>query len=208
MKKLLILSLIALIPFLAFSKEPKVKSPKKEYLITITTQFGDIKLILYDETPLHKANMIKLINEGFYNGTTFHRIIDGFMIQGGDPNSKDTDPVNDGMGGPAYTIPAEFNPKFTHNQGAVAAARMGDGGNPLKASNGSQFYIVEGKDGAGFLNGSYTVFGKVIKGIEIVEKIAEQQKDGRDRPYEDIKMAVKVELLRKKKITKLYAYTF
>jgi cyclophilin family peptidyl-prolyl cis-trans isomerase len=190
------------------AQDSKPMPSKKEYLVTIGTSLGNITLLLYDETPLHKANFVKLSKSGFYNGTTFHRIIDGFMIQGGDPNSKDADPYNDGQGGPGYTIPAEFNPKYSHVKGALAAARMGDAVNPKKESSGSQFYLVENNEGAHFLDNQYTVFGQVIKGIEVVEKIAEQAKDGRDRPINDIKMTVKIELLKKKKITKLYGFKF
>jgi cyclophilin family peptidyl-prolyl cis-trans isomerase len=184
------------------------KVSKKDVLVTITTSLGDIRLVLFDETPKHKENFLKLVNEGAYNGTTFHRVIDGFMIQGGDPNSKDKDPGNDGQGGPGYTIPAEFNPKFSHVQGAVAAARMGDGVNPRKESSGSQFYIVENNQGAHFLDNNYTVFGQVINGMAIVEKIAELPKDGRDRPLTDIPVTVTAKLLKKKKITKLYGYKY
>jgi cyclophilin family peptidyl-prolyl cis-trans isomerase len=188
--------------------QPKTKVSKKDNLITISTSLGEIKLLLFDETPKHKANFLKLTNEGFYNGTTFHRIIDGFMIQGGDPNSKDSIPYNDGQGGPGYTIPAEFNPKFTHIKGALAAARMGDQVNPKKESSGSQFYIVENTDGTHFLDNNYTVYGQVISGIEVVEKIAVQPKEGSDRPITDIKIKVTSKLLKKKKITKLYGYKY
>lgn len=195
---------------IAFAQEPakKTKSSKKDYVVTITTSFGEIRLLLFDETPKHKANFLKLTKEKFYDSTTFHRIIDGFMIQGGDPNSKDTDIYNDGQGGPGYTIPAEFNPKFTHVQGALAAARMGDQVNPQKESSGSQFYIVENKEGTHFLDNNYTVFGQVISGMPVVEKIAEQPKDGRDMPLKNIKMTIKAKLLKKKKITKLYGYKY
>ena len=186
----------------------KVKTSKKDNLITITTSFGDIRLLLFDKTPKHKANFLKLVNEKFYDGTTFHRVIDGFMIQGGDSNSKDSIPGNDGVGGKDYTIPAEFNTELTHVKGAVAAARMGDQVNPAKESSGCQFYIVENNDGAHFLDQSYTVFGQVIAGMEVVEKIAVQQKDGRDRPLTDIKMTVKSTVMKKKKITKLYGYKY
>lgn len=195
------------ISILAFA-QPKNKVSKKDNLITISTSLGEIKLLLFDETPKHKANFLKLANEGFYNGTTFHRIIDGFMIQGGDPNSKDSIPYNDGQGGPGYTIPAEFNPKFTHVKGALAAARMGDQVNPKKESSGSQFYIVENTDGTHFLDNNYTVYGQVIAGIEVVEKIAVQPKEGSDRPITDIKINVTSKLLKKKKITKLYGYKY
>lgn len=187
---------------------PKTKPSKKDAVVTIATSLGEIKLVLFDETPKHKENFLKLTKEGFYNGTTFHRIIDGFMIQGGDPNSKDSLPYNDGQGGPGYTIPAEFNDKFTHIQGAVAAARMGDQVNPKKESSGSQFYIVENKEGSHFLDKNYTVFGQVVAGMPVVEKIAEQSKDERDRPTKDIKITVTAKLLKKKKITKLYGYKY
>jgi cyclophilin family peptidyl-prolyl cis-trans isomerase len=180
----------------------------KDEVVTIHTNFGEIALILYDQTPLHKENFLKLSKEGFYDSTTFHRIIDGFMIQGGDPNTKDDDKDNDGAGGPGYTIPAEFVKELTHNKGVIAAAREGDRSNPKKASSGSQFYVVENEDGTHFLDGNYTVFGQVIKGIEVVEKIAEQKKDARDKPLEDIKMTVTVKKMSKKKIQKLYGYTY
>ena len=114
-------------------------------LVKISTEFGDIYMLLYDETPLHKENFLKLANEKFYDSTTFHRIISGFMIQGGDPNSKDDNPNNNGQGGPGYTVAAEFNTKFFHKKGALCAARMGDQQNPEKRSSGSQFYIAQGK---------------------------------------------------------------
>ncbi|GAB5407703.1 MAG: peptidylprolyl isomerase [Balneolaceae bacterium] len=110
----------------------------------IETDFGEMYVVLYDETPLHKENFLKLANEGFYDSTTFHRVMNEFMIQGGDPNSKDDIPFNDGQGGPGYTIDAEFNSKFIHKKGAMAAARLGDQQNPERNSSGSQFYIVHG----------------------------------------------------------------
>ncbi len=180
------------------------KPSKKDYVVTIKTEFGDMVLLLSDLTPKHKENFLKLAQEGFYNGTTFHRIIDDFMIQGGDPNSKDTDPNNDGMGGPGYTVPAEFNEKLKHIKGAVAAARMGDQVNPKRESSGSQFYIVENQDGAHFLDNQYTVFGQVVQGLDVIDKIAAQPKDYRDRPTKNITMEVSVKKLKKKKIIKLY----
>ena len=111
----------------------------------IETSYGSMVLRLYDGTPLHRDNFMKLVDEGFYDGTTFHRVMSNFMVQGGDPNSKDDDPTNDGAGGPGYTIPAEFNPAFYHKRGAIAAARQGDAVNPNRESSGSQFYIVHGQ---------------------------------------------------------------
>lgn len=180
----------------------------KDDVVTIHTNQGDIYIILYDETPQHKANFLKLAKEGYYDGTTFHRVIDDFMIQGGDPNSKDNDPNNDGSGGPGYTIPAEFVQKLTHVKGAVAAARQGDRVNPKKASSGSQFYIVENDEGTHFLDTQYTVFGQVIKGLDVVEKIAKVKKDRRDRPMEDIKMTMTVKRMSKKKIQKQFGYAY
>lgn len=178
----------------------KGKQPKED-VVTIKTDLGSIDLILYDQTPKHKANFLKLAKEGYYDGTTFHRIIDNFMIQGGDPNSKNSDPNDDGSGGPNYTIPAEFVPGIVHDQGSVAAARDN---NPAKASSGCQFYIVENRQGAHFLDGSYTVFGKVVRGMDVVEKIAEQAKDPRDRPLKDIKMTVTVKGYSDKDFQKQY----
>jgi cyclophilin family peptidyl-prolyl cis-trans isomerase len=189
--------------FLASAQEKKVL-PKTDYVITITTEFGAMTALLYDATPLHKANFIKLASSGFYNGTTFHRIIKDFMIQGGDPNSKDSLPYNDGQGGPGYTVPAEFVPTLKHTKGALAAARMGDQMNPQKASSGSQFYIVHNANGTPFLDGGYTVFGQVIKGLEIIDKIADQPKGMADRPTKNITMTVTAKKMKVKKIIKTY----
>jgi len=167
------------------------EEPKKEVMqeVIIKTSMGDIVIALYNETPLHRDNFIKLVSEQFYDGVLFHRIIQNFMIQGGDPDSKNAAKgARLGSGGPGYTIPAEFNPNLTHKRGALAAARMGDQVNPQRASSGSQFYIVDHPSGAHFLDGQYTVFGEVLKGMEVVDKIAAQPKDPADRPLEDIKI--------------------
>ncbi len=184
------------------------KKPKKDTIATISTQFGDMVVVLYDETPQHKANFLKLAKEGFYNNTTFHRIINDFMIQGGDKNSKDEDKNNDGAGDIGYQIPAEFNPQLKHVRGALAAARQGDFVNPQRQSSGSQFYIVENHAGTPHLDNQYTVFGQVISGLDVIDKIADQPKDARDRPLTDIRMTVKAEKLKKKKITKKYGYNY
>jgi peptidyl-prolyl cis-trans isomerase A (cyclophilin A) len=199
MRKILILLSIVSVMSLSSCSE-------KEDVVTIYTDFGDIVLILYNETPKHKENFIKLAKDGFFDGLTFHRVMVGFMIQGGDPNSKNDNPNDDGVGGPGYTIPAEFNKELTHIKGALAAARQPDNVNPEKASNGSQFYIVDGEDGAHFLDGDYTVFGQTISGFEVIKKIAAQAKDGRNRPFTDIKMTVEVKSMSRKKIAKEYSY--
>jgi cyclophilin family peptidyl-prolyl cis-trans isomerase len=270
----------------------KTYSQKKDFVITIKTSYGEMIAILYDETPKHKANFIKLAKEHYFDSLLFHRVIAGFMIQGGDPNSKKAKPGEGlGMGGPGYMVDAEFNPKLFHKKGALAAARTGGPSNPGKASSGSQFYIVQGtvltgsaademkvdqnklkqglqqflgkpenvilrdslsklysmdskdafnkkifslipqiekgtgikimKDtspemvkayttigGVPFLDGDYTVFGEVIKGLDVIDKIAMVKKDGADRPTEDVRMFVTVKELSKKKITKLYGYHY
>ena len=201
---ILVAVMLMLWPALVLAQKPK----GKDQLVTIETPQGEIKLVLFDDTPKHKENFLKLAREGFYDGTTFHRVIDGFMIQGGDPNSKDSDPGNDGAGSPGYTIPAEINPAHRHVRGAVAAARQGDMVNPSRASSGSQFYIVENPEGTPMLDDAYTVFGQVVEGLDVVDKIAEQPKDGRDRPLSDIKMKVKVENVKKKKIARKYNYDY
>jgi len=206
MKRILLSSLvlIALLLSAFVLKKAAPSLPKEDYVVTIKTPQGDMILLLYDKTPKHKANFVKLAKEGFYNGTTFHRVIKDFMIQGGDPNSKDTIPYNDGQGGPGYTVDAEFIPELKHVKGALAAARMGDQMNPAKASSGSQFYIVQNDKGTPFLDGNYTVYGQVIKGLDVIDKIANVQKGMADRPVQDVRMNVSVEKMKTKKIIKLY----
>ncbi len=193
---------------------------QKEQLVKISTDYGDMIIKLYNETPKHRDNFIKLAKEGFYNGTIFHRIIKDFMIQGGDPQSRNPQPgAMYGNGGPGYTIPAEFNKNLYHKKGALAAAREGDQVNPTKASSGSQFYIVQGKTwtntelaqigqrmgiifpqehkkvyetlgGTPFLDMNYTVFGEVVMGLDVIDKIAAVKTLPGDRPAKDIKMTV------------------
>ena len=178
--------------------------PKDDYLVTISTSYGDMVILLYNQTPLHKKNFIDLAQKHFYDGTTFHRVILDFMIQGGDPNSKDSIATNDGIGGPGYTIPAEFVPALKHDKGALAAARMGDGANPQRASSGSQFYIVQNKNGTPSLDNSYTVFGQTISGFDVIDKIAQTPVDTGSRPFKDVPMKVTVVKMKTKKIIKLY----
>src|SRR3712207_5752477 len=139
-----ILKTLFLLLFLSFSIQGFAKrKPRKDAVVTISTSFGQIVAVLYDQTPRHKENFLKLAKDGFYNNTTFHRIIPNFMIQGGDINSKDDDKTNDGAGDVGYQIPAEIKPELKHVRGALAAARQGDMVNPERASSGSQFYIVQ-----------------------------------------------------------------
>ena len=165
-----------------------------EKLIQINTSFGTMYMWLYKETPLHRANFLGLADTNYFDNTTFHRIITNFMIQGGDPNSKDTITTNDGTGGPGYTIPAEIDTsKHRHARGEVAAARLGNAQNPLKASSGSQFYICHSTSGTKHLDNEYTVFGKIISGIQVVDSIVIQPKNATtNRPLTDIKMDINV----------------
>lgn len=261
----------------------------KDYVVTIKTRHGDMKAILYDETPKHKENFLKLAKDGFYDSVLFHRVIKEFMIQAGDPNSKGAQAgARLGSGGPGYTVPAEFSDKLMHEKGALSAARQPDNVNPNKESSGSQFYIVQGKvyssteltvdmnklgmaaqqmmmqpgndslkqvlmniyqteggnaygaklvelqelissimgvevsgnmssdrisayttvGGAPHLDDQYTVFGKVIEGLEVIDKIADEATDRADRPTNDVLLTMEVEELPKKKITKLYGYEY
>lgn len=242
-------------------------------MVLIKTEFGNLKVKLYNDTPEHKQNFIKLVNDGFYNGLLFHRVIQNFMIQGGDPDSKNAQPgVRLGTGNVGYTLPAEILPNHIHKKGALAAARLGGPSNPKKRSSGSQFFIVEGdvvsngaldtmemvlnnrakndfykkqfntaaselnefrknKDQNGFnvrvaeiraeadslwakhkklaftpeqrksyttvggypsLDGEYTVFGEVVEGMDVLDKIEAVETDRYDRPLHDIKMEMEV----------------
>ncbi len=263
--KLLSVVKVCLLLCLPFLYNCSANKPSK---IAIITEYGDIEIELYDKTPLHRDNFIRLIKSGYYDGTLFHRVIKDFMIQGGDPDSKDAKPNEMlGKGGPAYTIPAEFVPEYIHKRGALAAARMGDNVNPDKASSGSQFYIVQGKvytneeldqvelqiaygkarpkfaqyideekeagvpvnmdtvymnanervrqyildnpykmpekdretyktiGGTPLLDGDYTVFGEVTKGMEVVDKIAEVETNDFDRPQVDVKI-IKMKMIK------------
>ena len=160
-----------------------------EPIFDIVTNFGTIKVKLYSKTPKHRANFEKLALSGFYDGLLFHRVIDGFMIQGGDPNTKDSTLVEKyGQGGPGYTIPAEFVPEYKHAKGALAAARRGDAANPAKESSGSQFYIVQDENTCAQLDGEYTVFGQTVEGFDVIDAIAKVDTDRRDRPVSDVKI--------------------
>lgn len=190
---------------------------EKEYQAVISTEYGDITILLYNSTPKHRDNFIKLVKEGFYNDLLFHRVIESFMIQGGDPSSKNA-PAGTmlGSGGPGYEIDAEIG--APHLRGALAAARTP---NPEKRSSGSQFYIVTGRqvtpedllanelskkikynevqkkiylEQGGFpsLDMEYTVFGEVVSGMDVADKISKLEKDNRDRPVKDVRMQIKM----------------
>ncbi len=251
----------------------------KDVLITISTPYGEMKAILYDETPLHKKNFIELSETGKFDSTIFHRVIENFMIQGGDVNLVSENEID-------YTIPAEFNDNLFHRKGEIAAARMGDNVNPDKESSGCQFYIVQGKvykeeeltldinalyggvrrllqeeeysdmrqkfidaqndpeetqklaislsdvceekyglqirktisddilkayttvGGVPHLDGAYTVFGRIVEGLDVIDKIASVKTGAADKPLEDIPMTFKIKKISKEKITKDYGYSY
>jgi peptidyl-prolyl cis-trans isomerase B (cyclophilin B) len=166
-----------------FTKEEIKKM--SETKAVIETKFGNIELSFFpDVAPNHVKNFVDLGKKGFYDGTIFHRVIPGFMIQGGDPNSKNPDKSNHGMGGPGYTVKAEFNKK-PHKRGTLSMARAG---HPDTA--GSQFFICVAD--TPFLDGQYTVFGEVVSGMDVADKIVSQPRDPRDNPNERIEMKVKI----------------
>lgn len=226
MKKLLILFCISLITLATFAKKPKAKVQYVE----IHTEFGNCIVKLYDETPLHRDNFLKLVESKYFDGTLFHRVIEKFMIQGGDADSRNAKQGTLlGEGSVGYTIPAEFQPNLYHKKGALAAARDN---NPEKESSGNQFYLVQGKvftdeeldkleiqrlegrkipqdqrevyktiGGVPHLDQNYTVFGEVVKGINVIDEVAVVKTDGNDRPLADRKLDIRV--LNKKEVRKL-----
>lgn len=223
----------------SFVSSPKAK---KEEVVLIHTSYGDIYLWLYKDTPIHRDNFIKLAKEKFYDGTTFHRVIKDFMIQGGDPYSKMEEKKDSvGEGGAGYTLPAEFNRKHFHKRGALAAAREGDNHNPEKRSSSSQFYIVTGTvqdnqdlmrnekrvqtasrdtsfhfnetekqyyttiGGTPWLDRTYTVFGEVISGMEVVDKIGGVEKIG-NVPKTPIPITVEIVKFTPEQLKKKFFY--
>ena len=169
--------------------EALMQKLEEEPIFDIQTNLRMIKVKLYSKTPKHKANFEKLALSGFYDGILFHRVIDGFMIQGGDPNTKDTTLVEKyGQGGPGYTIPAEIIPDYRHKKGALAAARRGDAANPERESSGSQFYLVQSEETCAQLDGAYTVFGETVEGLDVIDRIAKVATDRRDRPISDVRI--------------------
>ena len=160
-----------------------------EPLFDIVTSLGTIRIKLYSKTPKHRENFAKLALSGYYDGLLFHRVSPGFMIQGGDPFTKDPAMVDRyGQGGPDYTVPAEFVPEYHHKKGALAAARRGDAANPMKASSGSQFYIVQDENGCRHLDGQYSIYGETVSGFDVIDKIAPVPTDYKGLPDSPVKI--------------------
>jgi peptidyl-prolyl cis-trans isomerase B (cyclophilin B) len=231
MKKIMTFSFVMLFATALMAQKDSVVTKKdRKRDVLLQTSMGDITIRLSDSTPLHRDNFLKLVKTGYYDGVLFHRVIKNFMIQGGDPDSKDAvagKPL--GEGGPAYRVPAEFRPTLFHKKGVIAAARDN---NPEKASSGSQFYITQGKiytdagldslerfrlggrkipadqrevyktiGGVPHLDQNYTVYGEVVKGLDVVDKIAAvptSKGADRDRPIEDVRI-IKAKLIKRKK---------
>lgn len=228
-----------MIPLAGFAQKP----PKKDSLVIISTPYGDMTVVLYLTTPKHRANFLKLADEGFFDSTLFHRVIKDFMIQGGDPYSKDpAKRAQSGQGGPGYTLPAEIVPGLFHRKGVLAAARQGDAVNPKRRSSGSQFYIVQGKKmsgaelniaesriqrvlptytltedmrnayqelgGSPWLDQQYTIFGEVIDGLGVIDTVAAQPTGRADMPQTDIPISMRVEVIKRKKVTKQFGYEY
>jgi len=183
------------------------QSTKTDFLVTINTEYGKIKLILFDDTPLHKENFIDLARAGVYDHILFHRVINRFMIQTGDYTTRNQainyDPriIKD-------PIPAEIHPHYTHVRGAVGTARRGDDVNPEMKSNPTQFYIIQNYTGAHHLDGKYTIFGQVMSGFEVIDQIASQPTGNRDRPLKDIRITVDIDQVSRADIEKFYNFTY
>jgi peptidyl-prolyl cis-trans isomerase B (cyclophilin B) len=212
--QLLLLAFVGFFPVVMMATEAEEskdkKPPKKDYLFTISTRLGEIKFVLFDETPLHKANFLELVEAGFYDSTTFHRVINNFMIQGGDPATKPDGqavppPINPSGWNDDNSVAAEIIPSLKHSRGMFAAARMGDQINPERRSSKSQFYIVQKPGGTPHLDGTYTVYGKVLEGMEVVDAIATVPTARMNNPVDPIYMTVTVEKMKRKKIAKEYA---
>ncbi len=232
-KILVLLAGLVIVQVAMAQKEVVLKKKDRKRDVLLQTSMGDMWIRLSDSTPLHRDNFLKLVKQNYFDSLLFHRVINNFMIQAGDPNSKGAPsgkPLGDG--GPGYTVPAEFRQSLFHKKGVIAAARSGDNVNPEKASSGSQFYIAQGKifseagldsletyrlqrkipqahrevyktiGGTPHLDQGYTVFGEVVRGLDVLDKIAAvptSRAADRDRPLTDV-LIIKTSLVKRKKI--------
>lgn len=184
-----------------------LQAQETDKLVIIHTDYGDIKLLLFDETSKHKENFLRLAESGVYNHILFHRVIDDFMIQSGDFTTRNQ-PIDYDPTIIQATIPAEIIPGLVHKRGAIGAARRGKERNPDLRSSGSQFYIIQSCTGAHHLDEKYTVFGQVMSGMEVVDKIAKVPVDERDRPLESIRITVEVLEVSRESVEKFYNFRY
>jgi cyclophilin family peptidyl-prolyl cis-trans isomerase len=200
--------LLLIINTFVTSAQQRIPDPEHDYLVTIETEYGNMILLLFDETPGHKENFVKLANERVYDGNLFHRVIEHFMIQSGDPRSSNLSRSYDADIIPSY-IPAEISPGFSHRRGAVGAARYGDRENPEKNSSPTQFYIVRHDRAAPHLDGDYTVFGQVMSGLGVIDSVAVVPTDDNDRPVEEVRInRVRIDVVKRDDVEKFYNFRY
>lgn len=179
----------------------------KDYLVTIHTEYGKIKMLLFDDTPLHKENFIRLSRAGVYDHIIFHRVINHFMIQSGDYTTRNQ-PIDYDPRVIGEPIPAEILPNHLNVHGAVGAPRRGDDVNPERKSSNTQFYIIQNCKGAHHLDGKFTVFGQVMSGFEVLDSVAAQPTSSKDRPLKNIRITVDIDQVSKDDIEKFYNFTY
>ncbi len=183
-------------------------APDEDFLITISTPYGDMKALLFEDTPMHKENFIALGKAGVYDGVTFHRVIDRFMIQTGDPKTRKKPLTEKQRALIPEMIPAEINPEHSHVYGAIGAARRGNNVNPYKNSSPTQFYIIENHNGAPHLDGEYTVFGQVMSGLQVIDSVATLVTGENDKPLKNIRIKVFVDVVKKSEVEKFYYFQY
>lgn len=190
------------------SAQDPIPDSNHDYLVTLETDFGNMILLLFDETPMHKENFVELAKAGVYDGNLFHRVIEHFMIQSGDPGTSNIEPSWEKEIIPPH-IPAEFDPRLIHKRGTVGAARYGGERNPMKNSSPTQFYIVRHDRAAPHLDGEYTVFGQVMSGLEVIDSIAVKPTDDNDRPLDNIRInRARVDRVRRSDVQKFYNFSY
>ena len=204
LKRSFFLIILTLVIFVAHGQE---QSDDTDYLITINTDYGKIKLILFDDTPLHKENFIALTKAEVYDHLIFHRVINHFMIQTGDPRTR-KQAINYDPRVIQAPITAEILPHHLHVHGAIGTARKGDQVNPERKSNSTQFYIIQNRKGAHHLDGKYTVFGQVMSGFEVIDSIATQPTTEKDVPIENIIINIDIDQVSRSDIEKFYNFTY
>lgn len=206
MMRLKIAILLSII-FIAGKSFGQQSVDQTDYLVTINTEYGKIKILLFDDTPLHKENFIRLAEAGVYDHIIFHRVINYFMIQSGDYTTRNQ-PVDYDPRVIGEPIPAEILPHHLNVHGALGAPRRGDDVNPERKSSNTQFYIVQNCKGAHHLDGKFTVFGQVMSGFEVIDSVATQPTSSKDRPLRNIRITVDIDQVSRDDIEKFYNFTY